>query len=108
MFNPEPAPYFAYYLQPFEAAARSYAVEPMAAPVHTAADIEHVVASLGDRSDAGLVVMPDVFLTARGHLEPIIALAARYRVPVIYPYRYMVAAGGLVSYGTDNADLYRR
>ena len=38
----------------------------------------------------------------------IISLAARYRVPTIYPYRYMVDAGGLVSYGTDNTDLYRR
>jgi putative ABC transport system substrate-binding protein len=108
MFNPETAPYFAYYLQPFEAAARSYAVESIAAPVRTAADIERVVASLGDRLDSGLVVMPDIFLTTRRNLDPIIALAARYRVPTIYPYRYMVAAGGLVSYGTDNIDLYRR
>jgi putative ABC transport system substrate-binding protein len=108
MFNPETAPYFAYYLQPFEAAARSSAVEPIAAPVHAAADIERVVASLGDRPDTGLVVIPDIFMGTRRILDSIIALAARYRVPAIYPYRYMVAAGGLVSYGTDNADLWRR
>jgi putative ABC transport system substrate-binding protein len=108
MFNPETAPYFAYYLQPFEAAARSYAVEPIAAPVRSAADIERVVASLGDRQDAGLVVMPDVFTDTMRNLDLIISLAARYRAPVIYPYPYMVAAGGLVSYGTDNADLWRR
>jgi putative ABC transport system substrate-binding protein len=108
MFNPETAPYFAYYLQPFEAAARSSAIESIAAPVHTVADIERVVASLGDRPDTGLVVMPDIFLTTQRNLDPIIALAARYRVPTIYPYRYMVAAGALISYGTDNVDLYRR
>jgi putative tryptophan/tyrosine transport system substrate-binding protein len=108
MFNPETAPYFAYYLQPFEAAARSYAVEPIAASVRTAADIERVVASLGNRPDAGLVLMPDPFTATRRNFDPIIALAARYRVPTIYPYRYYVAAGGLVSYGTDNADLWRQ
>jgi putative tryptophan/tyrosine transport system substrate-binding protein len=108
MFNPETASYFAYYLQPFEAAARSDAIEPMATPVHAAADIERVVASLGGRPDTGLVVMPDVFLGTRQILDSIVALAARHRVPTIYPYRYMVAAGGLVSYGTDNADLWRR
>jgi putative ABC transport system substrate-binding protein len=108
MFNPETAPYFAYYLQPFEAAARSASIEPVAAPVHTATDIERVIASLGDRPDTGLVLMPDIFLTTLRNLDPIISLAGRYRVPTIYPYRYMIAAGGLVSYGTDNTDLYRR
>jgi putative tryptophan/tyrosine transport system substrate-binding protein len=108
MFNPETAPYFAYYLQPFEAAARSIAVEPMAASVRTAADIERIVASLGDRPDTGLVVMPDAFMATQHTYDLIISLAARYRIPTIYPYRTMVAAGGLVSYGTDNADLYRR
>jgi putative tryptophan/tyrosine transport system substrate-binding protein len=107
MFNPETAPYFAYYLQPFEAAARSYAIEPMAVPVHSATDIERAVAALGGRPDTGLVLMTDIFLTTRRNLNLIISLAARYRVPTIYPYRFMVDAGGLVSYGTDNADLYR-
>jgi putative ABC transport system substrate-binding protein len=108
MFSPETAPYFAYYLQPFEAAARSSAVEPIAAPIHTAADIERVVASLGDRPDTGLVIMPDTFTAIRSNLDLIISLAARYRVPTIYPYRYMVAAGGLASYGIDLTDLWRR
>jgi putative tryptophan/tyrosine transport system substrate-binding protein len=107
MFNPETAPYFAYYLQPFEAAARSYAVEPIAAPVRTAADIERVVASLGDQPDTGLVVMPDAFMATQRNYDLIISLAARYRVPTIYPYEKMVAAGGLVSYGTDNVDIFR-
>jgi putative ABC transport system substrate-binding protein len=108
MFNPETAPYFDYYVQPFEAAARSYAVEPTTAPVRTAADIEHIIALLGDRPDTGLVVMPDAFTSIRSNFDLIISLVARHHVPTIYPYRFMVAAGGLVSYGTDNTDLYRR
>jgi putative ABC transport system substrate-binding protein len=108
IFNPETATYFAYYLQPFEAAARSSGFEPVAAPVHNAADIERVVASLGNRPDTGLVLMPDAFTVTRRNLELIILLAARHRVPTVYPFRYMVAAGGLVSYGIDTADLYRR
>jgi putative ABC transport system substrate-binding protein len=108
MFNPETAPYFEYYLQLFEAAARSRAIEPIAAPVRTVADLERVVASLADRPDVGLVLMADIFVAVRRNLDLIIALAARHRVPTIYPYRYMVAAGGLASYGVDLADLLRR
>jgi putative ABC transport system substrate-binding protein len=56
----------------------------------------------------GLVVMPDTFLATQRNRDLIISLAARYRMPTIYPYEYYVAAGGLISYGTDNSDLYRR
>jgi putative ABC transport system substrate-binding protein len=108
MYNPETAPYFDYYLQPFDAAARSSAIEPVAAPVRTTADIERAVASIANSPDAGLVVMPDVFTAIRRNMELIISLAAQNRVPTIYPYSFMVAAGGLLSYGIDNADLYRR
>ena len=52
MFNPDTATYFKYYLEPFEAAARFRGVEPISAPVRTAADIERVIASLTDRPDA--------------------------------------------------------
>jgi putative ABC transport system substrate-binding protein len=108
MFNPETATYFDYYLQPFETAARSAGVEPMVARVHTLAEIETAVASLAARPDSGLVLMPDTFVALRRYYEPIIALAARYRLPTIYPYRFMADAGGLTSYGTDNQDLFRR
>jgi putative tryptophan/tyrosine transport system substrate-binding protein len=108
IFNPETAPYFAFYQKPFEAAARSNGVEPIATPVHTAADIERFFESLGDGPDAGLVLPPDIFTSTKRNLDLITSLAARYRVPTIYPYRYMVDAGGLISYGIDNPDLYRR
>jgi putative ABC transport system substrate-binding protein len=108
LFNPDTAPYFAFYQQPFSAAARSNGIEPIATPIHTAADIERVFESLGDRPDTGLVLPPDIFTTTKTNLALITSLAARYRVPTIYPYRYMVAAGGLISYGIDITDLYRR
>ena len=108
MFNPETAPYFDYYLRPFETGAQSYAIEPIAAPIRNAADIERVIASLSDRPEPGLVVMPDVFTITQRNYDLIISLAARYRLPTIYPNRSMVAAGGLVSYGIDNVDLFRQ
>ena len=107
-YNPEMATYADYYLGPFEAAARSYAIEPVAAPVRSMADIERAVTSLAERPDGGFIVMPDTFLGAQGIFSQLVALAAHYRLPAVYPYRYMAAAGGLLSYGTDNADLLRR
>ena len=108
MFNPETAPYFPFYQQPFEAAARSSGIEPTVAPIRTAADIEHVFEGLGDRHDTGLVLVPDIFILRKANLALITSLAARTRVPTIYFDRFMVAAGGLTSYGIDSADLYRR
>ena len=108
LFNPETAPYSAFYQQPFDAAARANGIEPIATHVHTAAEIERVLENLGTRRGTGLVLPPDVFTNIKPNLALIISLAARYRVPTIYPYRHMVAAGGLISYGIDNTDLYRR
>jgi putative tryptophan/tyrosine transport system substrate-binding protein len=108
LFNPDTAPYFAFYQQPFEAAARSNGVEPIAAPIRTGADIERVFQSLGERPDTGLVLLPDVYLTTTTNLALVTSLVTRYRVPTIFPYRYMVAAGGLISYGIDIVDLWRR
>ena len=108
MFNPDTATYFKYYLEPFEVAARLRGVEPIAAPARTAADIERVIASLTERPDAGLAVMPDAALSTQNNRDLIISLAARHRLPTIYPYRYWVGDGGLVSYGIDQVDLFRR
>ncbi len=108
MFNPDTAPYSKYYLEPFEAAARLRGIEPIAAPTRTEADIERVIASLAERPDAGLAVMPDVALSTQKNRNLIISLAARHRLLTVYPYRYWVGDGGLVSYGIDQVDLYRR
>jgi putative ABC transport system substrate-binding protein len=73
-------------------------------PVQDTAGIERAIASLG--RDAVLVVMPDTF--AAVHRDLIVASAAQYRVPAIYPFRFFITAGGLISYGIDLVDLYRR
>ena len=83
MFNPDTAPYVgSYYLPSFEAAARSLKVAPIVAPVHSDAEIETVITSLGREPGGGLVVMPDAFTVV--HRAPIISLAARNNVPAVY------------------------
>jgi putative ABC transport system substrate-binding protein len=105
-FNPDTATYFNYYLRPFEAAARSSSIEPVAAPIRTTEQLERVVANVGGTANAALAIMPDVFMSS--HHDLIVSLAARFRVPTIYPYPYYVEAGGLISYGIEQTDLYRR
>jgi putative ABC transport system substrate-binding protein len=106
LFNPATAPYFEYLLNPFKAAAASLAVEASAAPVRDASELESAIARQARAPDGGLVVMPDAFTAAR-RVE-ITSLAARYRLPAVYPYRFYTKVGGLLSYGNDVFDNYRR
>jgi putative ABC transport system substrate-binding protein len=106
LFNPETAPYVtSYYLPLFEAAARSLKVEPIVVPVRSDAEIETAMNSLG-RESGGLVVMPDAFLMARRAL--IISLATQNNLPVINQSAFITRDGGLLSYGPDLPDLFRR
>jgi putative ABC transport system substrate-binding protein len=66
--------------------------------------IAAVFSAVTSGSHSGLVVLPDVFTTA--NRKQIIALAAEYKLPTVYPYRYFVVNGGLISYGTDTAALH--
>src|SRR5215471_3429603 len=107
MFNPDTAPYFeSYYLPPFEEAARMLKVVPISAPVHNDAEIESFVASLGREPGSGLIGGPDRFIEIRR--APIIAAAARHSIPAIYSYAVHVREGGLLSYGADYSDEFRR
>jgi putative ABC transport system substrate-binding protein len=107
MFNPDTAPYVrSYFLPSFEAAARSVRVEPIVAPVHSDAEIETVITSLGREPRGGLIAMPDAFTD--GHRALIISLTARNNVPAVYNGTYFVRNGGLLSYGHNNGDLFRR
>ena len=90
----------------FEAAARSLNVEPITAAVRSDAEIETVITSLGHEPRGGLVFPPDIFIAA--HRVPIISLAARNKVPAIYRDAFFVKDGGLLSYGPDLADIFRR
>jgi ABC-type uncharacterized transport system substrate-binding protein len=106
VFNPATAPYAEYYLNPFKVAAPSFGVEPIVAPVHDASELESVVAGQAREPNTGLIVMPDSFLNV--HRVEITSLAARYRLPTVYPYRLFAEVGGLLSYGNDILDNYRR
>lgn len=106
IFNPETAPYAPMFLPSMDAAGLSLAVERVAAPVRTEAEIEQAMAAAARSQSGGLIVLPDPFTAA--HRELIIALAARHRLPAVYPLRSFVAGGGLIAYGIDRVDLYRR
>jgi len=109
MFNPESlarGTVFDLYRNPFEAAASSFALEAIVAEVRTPAEIERRMTELARAPNVGLIVMPDNFLAVHRHL--VISLTARLRIPTIYTYRYFVEDGGLMSYGVDVTDLFRR
>jgi ABC-type uncharacterized transport system substrate-binding protein len=95
-----------FFLGPFEPVARSFAVEPIAVPVTDAAQIESALAPVWREPGGGLIVTPDAFTMVLP--RAIIALAAQHHFPAIYPYRYEVVDGGLMSYGVDTVDLLRR
>ncbi len=105
LFNPATAPYAEYYLDPFKAAAASFAVEAIAAPVRNRSELESVVAAQARGLNGGLIVMPDGFLNV--HRAEIISLAARYRLPAVYPWRFFAELGGLLSYGSEQRDHFR-
>jgi putative ABC transport system substrate-binding protein len=104
-FNPDTPPASA-YMPSLESAARSLKVVPIIAPVHSDVEIETAIIALGREPRGGLVVMPDIFTLA--HRAPIILAAARNNVPAVYAYSYVVRDGGLLSYGVDSEDTYRR
>jgi putative ABC transport system substrate-binding protein len=107
MFNPDVAPGGGSYFRPaFEAAARSLKVAPIVAPVHSDAEIETVITSLGREPGGGFVVTGDAFMQV--HRAPTILLAARNNVPAVYTRSVFARDGGLLSYGPDYVDIFRR
>ena len=106
LFNPATATFAEFYLNSFKAAAASFAVEAIGAPVRSTSEFEPVIAEQAREPNGGLIVMPDIFMT--GHRSEITLLAARYRLPAVYPFRYFAEIGGLLSYGNDPVDLVRR
>jgi putative ABC transport system substrate-binding protein len=107
MFYPDTSGY-GFSQQPLEIAARSHAIELIDAPVRNDADIERVIAGLGDDPTTGLIVAGDPFFGAQHNLDLVTSLTTRYRVPTIFAFRLFVAAGGLISYGNHLLDQYRQ
>jgi putative ABC transport system substrate-binding protein len=106
MFNPDTTPFVSRFMPSFETAARSLKVAPISAPVHSDAEIEGAISALGRELGGGLVVMPDTFLFL--HRVTIISAAARNSVPAVYTLSIFARDGGLLSYGVDQVDTWRR
>jgi putative tryptophan/tyrosine transport system substrate-binding protein len=104
LFNPKTAPLL--YAKAVESAAPLLSVKPIPAAVHNAVEIERALAQVARESDSALLVLPDLFNAT--NRQSIIALAARHRLPAVYPFRYFVTSGGLMSYGTELLDTYRQ
>jgi putative ABC transport system substrate-binding protein len=105
MYNPETYGFYDTYLERFQAEAR-WSMELTRAAVRVPADIDVAVADIATRPGGGLAVLSDTFnlinqATIRAALE-------RYRLPHIVPWRQFVAGGGLMSYGPDVDDVFRR
>jgi putative ABC transport system substrate-binding protein len=94
------------YLQGVEAAARSFDVQTARATVRDAADIRRVMTATESHPNDAFIVAPNS-VTVRFR-QVIIDLAAQRRIPVMYPYRFFAESGGLISYGTDLPDLWRK
>jgi ABC-type uncharacterized transport system substrate-binding protein len=106
MFNPDTAPFARMFWQPVEDAAPFFDVEPMQAHIRDVREIEHAIEAFARNGSGGLMVLPDI--TTTNHRDLIIALAARHRLPAVYPYRYFAVNGGLVSYGNEPTDMIRQ
>jgi putative tryptophan/tyrosine transport system substrate-binding protein len=106
LFNPASATYAEYWLNPFKSAAPSFAVEAIPAPVRDRSELEAVIAAQAREPNSGLIAMPDSFMDA--HRVEVTSLAARYRLPAVYPFRLFAEVGGLLSYGIDRTDNFRR
>ncbi len=106
IYNPETAPYAPMFFPAMQAAAPRMGVALLISPVRTAAEVERAIAAAGHETGGGLIVVPDSFMF--GQRQQITALAAKHRVPAIYPLRIFIPDGGLIAYGIDRVDMFHR
>jgi putative ABC transport system substrate-binding protein len=106
LLNQATGPPLQFFMPSIQAAASSLAIQVNAAPVHTKDEIEGVIATQARNPGSGLIVMPGGFNTT--YRDLIIALAARYGVPAIYPNRLFPESGGLIAYSPDYAKQFRQ
>jgi putative tryptophan/tyrosine transport system substrate-binding protein len=105
IFNPQTAPAVIIRSRSADEAAEKLAIELVRSPVRDTAEIESAITRLRRQTD-GFIMLPDTFLNI--HRKTIVELASRYQLPAIYPSSYLVAEGGLASYGIDLADSFRQ
>ena len=106
LYNPATAPFAGLMMRAVEAAAPSFGITVQAAPCRDVADIAAVTAELAQKERGGLLVLTDIFAIV--HRDAILSSAAEHRLPAVYFTRSFTAAGGLMSYGIDYADLFLR
>jgi len=106
IFNPDTAPYYKLYMSSIETGGASFAIKTFEAPVRSRVEIEAAISGLAREPGGAVISMSDTFTVV--HRDLIIALAAQYRLPAVYPFRFEAIEGGLISYGTDQVDQYRR
>ena len=106
IFNPATAPFAENHLKSLNNAAPSFGVEARVAHVSDVSELETVVATQAREPNSGLIVLNEDFMIA--HRVEIISLAARYRLPAVYPFRFFAELGGLISYGVNLNDNFRR
>ncbi len=105
-FNPVSAPYADFYLDTLKTSAPTFGVEVVSGAVADMKALESFIAAQAREPNTGIIPMPSSF--SSGHTGEIAAIIARYRLPALYPIRSFAAAGGLLSYGNDVTDNYRR
>ena len=106
LFSPATAPYAENFLKPLDAIAERVGILAIRTPVHDDIELDSAVAEFARAARGSIAVMPDSFMVAR--TEHVISLARQYRLPLISPYRSYTERGGLLSYGPDISDNYRR
>ena len=94
------------YVRALETAARSLGIRWTLGPVQSASEIEQAIISFSGEPTGGMIVLPDT--TTGVNRKLIVALAERHRLPAVYPFRFFVADGGLMAYGIDVPDVFRR
>ena len=106
IYNPQTAPFAGLFLRSVEAAAPTFAVETVAMPIQSDADIETALSMFATQPSSGLIAIPDSFTGQ--HRDRIIALAARYRLPALYAIPSATPSGGLMAYAVDTRDTMQR
>ena len=106
VFNPQTAPFADLFWRPIEAVARSFAVVPTQVGPLTFAELERIIDAFAREPNGGLIVLPDV--STVNYREGVIGLAARHRLPAVFPERIFAVSGGLLSYGSDVSDIFER
>jgi ABC-type uncharacterized transport system substrate-binding protein len=106
IFNPDMTAFYDQFLPAFETDARQHSIKLTVARVGTEAEIDAAIAKIAAAPGGGLIVPPDAYTLV--HRNLIVHSTAQHRIPAIYSYRQVIKEGGLMSYGPETSDIFRR